>query len=192
FTLNSLHEVLREVIASFPVYRTYIRPGDSTVSERDRRPIELAVRLAKRRNPVTNESLFDFVRAVLLLDDPDGLSEAQRAERREFVLRFQQLTGPVMAKGLEDTAFYRHYPLAALAEVGGDPNGSGIPVEEFHARNRERARDFPHGLSATATHDTKRGEDLRARLLVLAEMPQAFGEAVERWRGLLASQRVAF
>jgi (1->4)-alpha-D-glucan 1-alpha-D-glucosylmutase len=182
FTLNSVHGVLTEVIASFPVYRTYIRPGDTAVSERDRRPIEVAVRLAKRRNPVTNESLFDFVRSVLLLEDPDGLSESQRAERRDFVLRFQQLTGPVMAKGLEDTAFYRYFPLAALNEVGGDPDAFGGGVEEFHRLNVERARLMPNGLSATATHDTKRGEDTRARLLALSEIPDPWAESVARWQ----------
>jgi (1->4)-alpha-D-glucan 1-alpha-D-glucosylmutase len=170
------------VIASFPVYRTYIRPGDTAVSERDRRPIEVAVRLAKRRNPVINESLFDFVRSVLLLEDPDGLSEAQRAERREFVLRFQQLTGPVMAKGVEDTAFYRYFPLAALNEVGGDPDAFAGGVEDFHRLASERARLMPNGLSATATHDTKRGEDTRTRLLVLSEIPDPWAEAVLRWQ----------
>jgi len=90
---------------------------------------------------------------------------------------------------MEDTAFYRYYPLGALAEVGGEPHGSGVSVQEFHSRNRERAQSFPHGLSATATHDTKRGEDTRARLLVLAELPHQWSEAVERWRGLLAEHR---
>jgi (1->4)-alpha-D-glucan 1-alpha-D-glucosylmutase len=191
FTRNGLLEVLAEVVACFPIYRTYIRPGDTTVSDRDRHAIEVAIRTAKRRNPVINESLFDFVRRVLLLEAPapEALSEPQRTEWREFVLRFQQLTGPVMAKGLEDTTFYRYYPLAALAEVGGDPNGSGVSIQEFHSRNRERAQNFPHGLSATATHDTKRGEDVRARLLVLAELPHVWAEAVERWRGLLADHR---
>jgi (1->4)-alpha-D-glucan 1-alpha-D-glucosylmutase len=189
FTLNSLHGVLTEVIASFPVYRTYIRPGDTGVSERDRRPIDVAIRQAKRRNPVTNESLFDFVRSVLLLDDPDGLSEAERAERRDFVMRFQQLTGPVMAKGLEDTAFYRYFPLAALNEVGGDPDAFGGSVDELHHLLGERARLAPHGLSATASHDTKRGEDTRARLLVLSELADAWVEAVPRWQEMNRSHR---
>jgi (1->4)-alpha-D-glucan 1-alpha-D-glucosylmutase len=190
FTLNTLRGVLTEVIACFPVYRTYIRPGDTIVGERDRRPIETAIRQAKRRNPVTNASLFDFVRAVLLLEDPDGLSESQRAERREFVLRFQQLSGPVMAKGLEDTAFYRYFPLAALNEVGADPDSFGSPLAQFHNRAEERARLFPHGLSATATHDTKRGEDTRARLFVLSEVPEAWGEAVARWQEMNRAHRV--
>jgi (1->4)-alpha-D-glucan 1-alpha-D-glucosylmutase len=189
FTLNSLHGVLAEVIASFPVYRTYIRPGDTSVNERDRRPIEVAIRLAKRRNPVTNESLFDFVRSVLLLDDPEGIAESQRAERREFALRFQQLSGPVMAKGLEDTAFYRYFPLAALNEVGGDPDLFGGGVDDFHRQNAERARLMPHGLSATATHDTKRGEDTRARLLVLSELIEPWAEAVTRWQEMNRAHR---
>jgi (1->4)-alpha-D-glucan 1-alpha-D-glucosylmutase len=184
FTFNSLHQVLAEVIACFPVYRTYIRPGDSAVDDRDRRLIEIAVRQARRRNPVTNESLFDFLRSVLLLEDPDGISDADRAERREFVLRFQQLTGPVMAKGLEDTAFYRYFPLAALNEVGGDPDVFGVIPADLHRQLGERLRLTPHGLSATATHDTKRGEDTRARTLVLSELPEAWVEATTRWREL--------
>jgi (1->4)-alpha-D-glucan 1-alpha-D-glucosylmutase len=191
FTRNGLLEALGEVVACFPVYRTYIRPGDTGVSERDRHVIEVAIRSAKRRNPVVNESLFDFVRRVLLLEiaEPTASSEAERAEQREFVLRFQQITGPVMAKGLEDTAFYRYFPLAALAEVGGDPSGTGISVAEFHRRNRERAARSPHGLNATATHDTKRGEDTRARLLALSEIPQVWADATARWRYLLTERR---
>jgi (1->4)-alpha-D-glucan 1-alpha-D-glucosylmutase len=191
FTRNGLQAALGEVVACFPVYRTYIRPGDTAVSDRDRHAIEVAIRSARRRNLVMNESLFDFIRKVLLLEtpDPDPLSEAQRAERREFVLRFQQMTGPVMAKGLEDTTFYRYLPLAALAEVGGEPNNAGSTVAEFHERNQQRAREHPHGLSATATHDTKRGEDTRARLLVLAELTHLWAEAIARWHQLLADQR---
>jgi (1->4)-alpha-D-glucan 1-alpha-D-glucosylmutase len=190
FTFNSLHEVLAEVIACFPVYRTYIRPGDTAVDERDRRPIETAVRLAKRRNPVTNESLFDFLRSVLFLDAPDGISDVQRTERREFVLRFQQLTGPVMAKGLEDTAYYRYFPLAALNEVGGGPDLFGMSTADLHRQLAERMVLYPHGLSATATHDTKRGEDTRARMLVLSELPEIWAEAVGRWRHMNRPHRV--
>jgi (1->4)-alpha-D-glucan 1-alpha-D-glucosylmutase len=189
FTLNSLHEVLAEVIASFPVYRTYIRPGDTTVSERDRWAIDVALHRAKRRNPVINESLFDFLRSVLMLERDDGLTDVQRQERQEFALRFQQLTGPVMAKGLEDTSFYRYFPLAALNEVGGDPDARGISAETFHRQMAERARTAPNGLSASATHDTKRGEDTRARLLVLSEMAQPWAQTVERWRELNHAQR---
>lgn len=189
FTLNSLLEILTEVVACFPVYRTYLRPGENAVGEADRHAIDVAIRLAKRRNPVTNATLFDFVRSVLLLEAPDGLSEAQLAERREFVLRFQQLSGPVMAKGLEDTAFYRYFPLAALNEVGGNPDAIGLVIEEFHRKNAERAALGPHGLLATATHDTKRGEETRARLLVLSEIPDAWEAAVNRWRELNRGHR---
>ena len=106
------------------------------------------------------------------------------SERRNFVLRFQQLTGPVMAKGLEDTAFFRYFPLASLNEVGGEPAQFGVTSEDFHRRNRQRMQDRPHGLSATSTHDTKRSEDVRARLNVLSEMPAKWYRAVLRWRKL--------
>jgi (1->4)-alpha-D-glucan 1-alpha-D-glucosylmutase len=182
FTLNSLHEVLSETIACFPVYRTYIRPDEGFVADHDRAVIETAIRTAKRRNPVIDESVFDFVRALLLLDNPPGLSDSQREARADFVKRFQQLTGPVTAKGVEDTAFYRYFPLAALCEVGGDPSRFGVSGEEFHRRNAERMRSFPHALSATATHDTKRGEDMRARLLVLSELPDEWESFVRAWR----------
>jgi (1->4)-alpha-D-glucan 1-alpha-D-glucosylmutase len=192
FTLNSLHEVLSEIIACFPVYRTYVRPhqDDGYVGDRDRGAIETAIRAAKRRNPVINESLFDFVRSLLLLEHPEGLTESQLEARRDFARRFQQLTGPVTAKGVEDTAFYRYFPLAALCEVGGDPSRIGLSLEEFHRRNAERMRTFPHNMSATATHDTKRGEDTRARLYVLSEVPERWEAALERWRELNRPHRV--
>jgi (1->4)-alpha-D-glucan 1-alpha-D-glucosylmutase len=182
FTLNSLHEVLSEIIACFPVYRTYIRPEDGYVSDNDRAVLEAAIRTAKRRNPVIDESVFDFVRGILLLDKASGLSDTQLQARADFVRRFQQLTGPVTAKGVEDTAFYRYFPLAALCEVGGDPSRIGLSLEEFHRRTAERAQSFPHALSATATHDTKRGEDMRARLLVLSELPDEWEAFLANWR----------
>jgi (1->4)-alpha-D-glucan 1-alpha-D-glucosylmutase len=190
FTLNSLHEVLSEIIACFPIYRTYARAREGYVGDRDRGAIETAIRAAKRRNPVINESLFDFVRSLLLLEHPEGLTESQLEAHRDFARRFQQLTGPVTAKGVEDTAFYRYFPLAALCEVGGDPSRIGMPLEELHRRNVERMRSFPHGMSATATHDTKRGEDTRARLFVLSEVPERWEAALERWRALNQGHRV--
>jgi (1->4)-alpha-D-glucan 1-alpha-D-glucosylmutase len=189
FTLNSLQQALAEVMACFPVYRTYVRPGTDLISAADRKHVRAAVEEAKRRNPAVSPSVFEFVAGVLLLEPPDGLSPADLEARRDWVLRFQQLTGPVMAKGLEDTAFYRHVPLASLAEVGGDILRFGTPLDEFHARQRERAEAWPLTLTPTATHDTKRGEDTRARLNALSEIPDAWFAAVERWRALNAAHR---
>ncbi|MEX0714677.1 MAG: malto-oligosyltrehalose synthase [Pirellulales bacterium] len=182
FTLSSLRKVLAEVIACFPVYRTYIRPGDQQVGDEDRRRILAALRLAKRRNPALSSSLFHFLGSVLLLEDPDGISDLQRQLRREFVLRFQQITGPVTAKGIEDTAFYRDYPLLSLAEVGGEPEIFGVSPEQFHRRNADRLEHWPHTMLASSTHDTKRSEDARARINVLSECPQQWEQAIERWR----------
>ena len=183
FTLNSLGRVLAEVIACFPVYRSYVS-AEGSVSSEDRRRVMAAVNAAKRRNAVLSESTFNFLTSVLLLKHPDGLDDAARAQRLDFVLRFQQLTSPVMAKGFEDTALYRVYPLASLNEVGGDPTSVGVPIEAFHASSERRLREWPHALSATSTHDTKRGEDVRARINVLSEVPDAWEQAMRRWSEL--------
>jgi (1->4)-alpha-D-glucan 1-alpha-D-glucosylmutase len=182
FTLNGLQYALGEVIACFPVYRSYTRLNQEEVCHEDRRHILRAVSEAKRRNPATSPSIFDFIGKLLLLEDPTGLTQSQRAARRDFILRFQQLTGPVMAKGVEDTAFYRHYPLASLNEVGGEPQRFGISVGELHRNNAQRLLGRPHGLSATSTHDTKRGEDVRARINVLSEIPGEWYRALCQWR----------
>ncbi|HEX8285538.1 MAG TPA: malto-oligosyltrehalose synthase [Pyrinomonadaceae bacterium] len=182
FTLNSLHHALTEVIACFPVYRSYIRRTADSVSPDDRLNINAAVRAAKRRNPTQDPSAFDFIASLLLLKDPKVTTAPERAERRDFALRFQQLTSPVTAKGLEDTAFYRFHPLASLNEVGGEPALIGVPLERFHERNLDRRESWPHALSATSTHDTKRGEDTRARLNVLSEIPEEWNRALHRWR----------
>ncbi len=186
FTRLSLYRALREVVASFPAYRTYIRPDSVEVRDEDRRRIQAAVRTAKRRNPAMSPSFFDFIASVLLLEDPDGLSDANRQERRAFVLKFQQVTGPVTAKGLEDTAFYRYYPLASLNEVGGDPTIPGTTIEQFHRWLGDRSQRWPYDLSATGTHDTKRGEGVRARLNVLSEIPEEWEEAICRWKAMNA------
>ncbi|HSA57492.1 MAG TPA: malto-oligosyltrehalose synthase [Gemmatimonadaceae bacterium] len=180
FTLNGLLDALREVIACFPVYRTYCRDGEP-VSETDRDVIARAIEDALHRNPATNASLFEFIGVLLTLDHPPGLTEAQRQQRRDFVLRTQQLTSAVMAKGTEDTAFYRWYPLASLNEVGGEPDRFQVPLDTFHAANRERLRRAPGGLVATSTHDTKRSEEVRARVRVLSELPAEWSAAVQRW-----------
>ncbi len=184
FTLESLRDGLREVLASFPVYRTYVRSDQNEVDAQDRRQVNIAIREAKLRNPAISESVFDFIQNVLLLEHPNGLDDAQRAERKTFTMRFQQLSAPVMAKGVEDTAFYRYYPLASLNEVGGDPSRFGVSASAFHRRNLIRRELWPNAMNATSTHDTKRGEDVRARINVLSEMPGEWYRAIRRWREL--------
>src|SRR6476646_3844080 len=155
FTLEALSRTVRETIACFPVYRTYVEPGQP-VSDEDRQIVERAIGAAKRRNPAMEESIFNFLRDVLLLRSPQDLDAAGRAAHAQFVLKFQQTTGPVMAKGLEDTLFYIYNRLPALNEVGGEPQQFGLSLEVFHERNLERQRDWPATLLASSTHDTKR------------------------------------
>jgi (1->4)-alpha-D-glucan 1-alpha-D-glucosylmutase len=181
FTLNSFTHALREVIACFPVYRTYIDGRSPEVTLQDRACVEVAVAFAKRRNPAVNVSIFDFVRDVLLLRYPENADEAYREAQRTFVRKFQQVTAPVTAKGVEDTACYRYNRLVSLNEVGGEPDRFGIPVEEFHKQCLARQEKWPDGLSATSTHDTKRSEDIRARIHVLSEIPREWRAAVGRW-----------
>jgi (1->4)-alpha-D-glucan 1-alpha-D-glucosylmutase len=180
FTLNSLARAIREVIAAFPVYRTYVGNRGAEGSPRDRAYIERAVADARHRNPQLSPSIFDFVRDTLLLRAPAGASESEIGARRNFVMRFQQTTGPVTAKGVEDTALYRYNRLISLNEVGSDPARFGESPAAFHAHNAERRR-WPESLLATATHDTKRGEDVRCRISVLSEIPGEWGESVRRW-----------
>jgi (1->4)-alpha-D-glucan 1-alpha-D-glucosylmutase len=181
FTLNSLTDALREVIAYFPVYRTYIDGRNPEVSLQDRACVEVAVAFAKRRNPAINVSVFDFVRDTLLLRYPANADATYRRDQLAFVQKFQQLTSPVTAKGVEDTAFYRYHPLVSLNEVGGEPDRFGVPVEEFHRQCLARQEKWPAGLNASSTHDTKRSEDVRARINALSEMPRVWRQAVSRW-----------
>ena len=190
FTLESLRFALREVIACFPVYRTYMTESCAEPEAEDRRHIERAIEEAKLHNPATNRSIFDEIGSLLLLREPAGLTAEQRAERRLFVMRFQQLTGPAMAKGAEDTAFYRYFPLLSLNEVGGDPDQFGVTPYQFHRKNTIRLQRWPHAMLATSTHDTKRSEDVRARIDVLSEIPMKWYEAVRRWNRLNASMKV--
>ncbi|MDP9148563.1 MAG: malto-oligosyltrehalose synthase [Myxococcota bacterium] len=181
FTIGALQRVLTDTIACFPVYRTYVSEVDTEVSPDDVAQIRIALSAAKRRSAAASTAAFDFLGEVLLMRDPDGLSDEDRAERRDFILRFQQLTGPVMAKGLEDTTFFRYFPLLSLNEVGGGPERFGLTVAEFHERMKERAKRRPEALSASSTHDTKRGEDNRARLNVLSEIPDEWAAVVAEW-----------
>ena len=177
FTLNSLISAVREIIACFPVYRTYVTPTPSDeVADRDRAYIRLAVARAKRRNPAINNLVFDFIR-TLLLKLPGEESEWNWEDACPFVMKFQQTTSPVMAKAVEDTAFYRYNRLISLNEVGGEPEQFGILLPTFHEQMSERQLKWPHSLSATSTHDTKRGEDIRARLNVLSEIPKRMAKA---------------
>jgi (1->4)-alpha-D-glucan 1-alpha-D-glucosylmutase len=178
FTLISLHDALREVVACFPVYRTYV--GDQGATETDEQMIDLALRRARHRNPAMEATVFDFIRAVLL-PQKDKLSEDEYQRCLHFAMKFQQYTGPVQAKGIEDTAFYRYHVLVSLNEVGGDPQRFGGTIAQFHDANRRRLAGWPQTLLSTATHDTKRGEDARARLNVLSEMPDEWRRRVGRW-----------
>lgn len=183
FTLGALKDALREVIACFPVYRTYVNERGDPMSEHDRIAIMRAVRLARRRNPTTDASIFEFVRAILMQEVPSSVREEDRSLWREFVMKFQQLTGPVMAKGLEDTAFYNYNRLVSLNEVGGEPERYGQSVQLFHRVNADRQRLWPGSMLTTSTHDTKRAEDVRARISVLSELPQAWEGAIRRLSG---------
>jgi (1->4)-alpha-D-glucan 1-alpha-D-glucosylmutase len=182
FTLAVLREAIRETIACFPVYRTYIDERGQA-SERDRQYIEQAIECAKHQNSALATAVFDFLRSILLLegDDSDTTIYGYR-KKLYFTLKFQQLTGPVMAKGLEDTACYVYARFLSANEVGGSPADFGISVSEFHQANQERAERWPCSMLSTSTHDTKRSEDVRARLDVLSEMPNAWASQVMKWR----------
>ena len=179
FTLNSLRRALVDIVACFPVYRTYITPEHR--SNDDRRYVEWAVAVAKRNNPEAETNVLDFVRDILTGDRRPRDPQMQQAVDR-FIGRFQQFTAPVMAKGLEDTSFYVYNRLASLNEVGGDPRRFGFSVEAFHGASADRARNWPHTMLATSTHDNKRAEDVRARIDVLSEMPAAWRLSLRRWR----------
>ncbi|NJN69231.1 MAG: malto-oligosyltrehalose synthase [Nitrospira sp.] len=179
YTLNSLTHAIREIIACFPVYRTYITASPEGILDRDRDFIRQAVTKAKRRNPALSGLVFEFVRD-LLLQAADS-REAHDAEGLRFVMKFQQTTSPVTAKGIEDTAFYRYHRLVSLNEVGGDPQHFGTTPTMAHQQLKERQGRWPATLSATATHDTKRGEDVRTRISVLSEVPKLWSQRVTQW-----------
>ncbi|MGH9166117.1 MAG: malto-oligosyltrehalose synthase, partial [Acidimicrobiales bacterium] len=186
YTRHELHEVLREVAAGFPVYRSYVRPADGSVSDADVAAVEEAVAVAVKSRPDLDPDLLGFLRDLLLLrirtaGDAPGLPGPTAAPEAELAGRFQQLTGPVMAKSVEDTAFYTYVPLVSLNEVGGDPSHFGVPPAAFHDACAEAQRQWPAGMVTTATHDTKRGEDVRARLALLSEIPVRWGAAVRGW-----------
>jgi (1->4)-alpha-D-glucan 1-alpha-D-glucosylmutase len=180
FTLNSLRDALTEVVASFPVYRTYI--SSAGISEDDARYIQSAVSLAKQRSPAADISVFDFIEEVLQTRIAEGENPSYRNAVTTFAMKFQQFTSPVMAKGLEDTAFYRYNLLVSLNEVGGDLHRFGTTVREFHAANQRRFRNWPHTMLASSTHDSKRSEDVRARINVLSEISPMWGLRTREWK----------
>ncbi|CAO3451216.1 malto-oligosyltrehalose synthase [Azospirillum largimobile] len=188
FTANILHQALKETIARFPVYRTYVDGG--VPSDLDRRDIDWAISQARRAEQGPDGSVYDFLQRLLTTDlvaaPKSGYSHRQVTR---FAMRFQQYSGPVMAKGLEDTAFYRYNRLAALNEVGGHPDHFGVSVSAFHRANQDRARNWPGNMLASTTHDTKRGEDTRARLYALSEMPEEWERQVQTWSRLLRARR---
>jgi (1->4)-alpha-D-glucan 1-alpha-D-glucosylmutase len=191
FTRNGLRRALRATIASFPVYRTYLS-AEGELSPEDRGYLSRALASAREFEREADPSEFDFLELLLTGDlAASPRSGFRRHAALRCAMKFQQLSGPVMAKGLEDTAFYRYNRLVSHNEVGGDPTSLSASVAEFHAANAQRMRQSPRSLLATATHDTKRGEDVRARLAVLAEMPDRWAAAMRTWRQALAAESAA-
>lgn len=182
FTLNGLREALVEVVACFPIYRSYVAPNQ--LSADDRRHIAWATAVAKKRSPDADTGIYDFLESVLNTDISHGRSASFRARVLAFAMKFQQVSSPVMAKGVEDTAFYRYHRLTSLNDVGGEPRRFGISVAAFHAATRARAISWPHNMLATSTHDSKRSEDVRARLNVLSELPATWKLMLKRWSRL--------
>jgi len=177
-TMYGLRRAITEVLAAFPVYRTYIDHPE--VSESDRKYIEEAVETAAALNPALIYE-FQFLKRFLLLQFPPYLSEEGKRDWLQFAMRFQQLTGPLMAKGFEDTTLYVYNRLLSLNEVGGRPDRFGCSVQKFHSFNRKRQRRWPASLNSTSTHDTKRGEDVRARINVLSEIPLEWERNLRNW-----------
>ena len=190
FTYSVLRDAIRETIASFPVYRTYV-DEHGNVSERDRRYVQQAIARAKRRNETMASAVFDFLQNILLLKGEDGGATIYGySQQLYFALKFQQFTGPVMAKGLEDTACYVYTRFISVNEVGGSPAKFGIPVAEFHHANQLRAEYWPNSMLGTSTHDSKRSEDVRARLDVLSEMPRNWAAHVMKWRRVNRNRKI--
>lgn len=207
YTLHNIRSALMEVVACFPVYRTYVTPEQ--ISRKDREYIDWAINLAKRKSMAIDTGIFNFIRSVLLLEaQPESIRESvlpaaghsiekgspdkssgevdeQLTFRQaiiRFAMKFQQYTGPVMAKGLEDTSFYQFNRLISLNEVGGEPTVFGISPAMFHQHNLKRLKLTPHTMLTTSTHDTKRSEDVRARISVLSEMPEEWQKHLTFWR----------
>jgi (1->4)-alpha-D-glucan 1-alpha-D-glucosylmutase len=189
YAADSLRQALELYVLHFPVYRTYLTSSGPTAH--DRALIAETIERARADWFAADEGIFDFLRDTLTMDLIKPGRAAHSAPRvRRFALKVQQFTGPMMAKSLEDTTFYRYHRLLALNEVGGDPSAKALPFDAFHGAMKIRTREWPHGMTATATHDTKRGEDARARIMALAEIPGEWASAVARWKILNAPHLV--
>jgi (1->4)-alpha-D-glucan 1-alpha-D-glucosylmutase len=187
FSADSLRQALELYVMHFPVYRTYLTQAGA--SPEDHALISQTIEKARADWFAADEGIFDFLRDVLTMDlvKPERGTAHSAPRVRRFAMKVQQFTGPLMAKSLEDTAFYRFHRELALNEVGGDPAAGPLSLPAFHARMQERARDWPHGMTATATHDTKRGEDARTRIMAIAEIAGEWTAAVARWKVLNAN-----
>lgn len=187
FTFNGLRSALAEIVASFPVYRTYVAACEASAD--DARYVDWAVGVARKRSQLADTSIFDFVRDVLLANLGQGRNDGYREAVCAFAMKLQQYSSPVMAKAVEDTTFYQYDCLLTLNEVGADPHRFGVSLAAFHRDNQERARRWPHALLAGSTHDSKRSEDVRARIGALSEMPVAWDQALRHWSKLSRSKR---
>ena len=185
YSADRLREALRLYVIEFPRYRTYVTAAGPP--DDDRAIIEGTIAAARRRWHGADADIFRFIADALTLDLIRNDRPYSRPRVRRFAQKMQQFTGPVAAKSLEDTALYRYHALLALNEVGGHPSLPALPVDDFHDRMMQRARLSPAGLTTTATHDTKRGEDARARILALSELSELWAERVAHWRGLNAT-----
>jgi (1->4)-alpha-D-glucan 1-alpha-D-glucosylmutase len=174
YTRAEMRRVIREVAACFDIYRSYVEPVRGEMTDEDREHIGRAIECAKQKRQDIDAGLFDFLYDILT-------AKVKGRLETEFLMRFQQFTPPVMAKGVEDTAFYCYNRLAAMCEVGGNPGSNGLSVEQFHAYNTKMQATHPHTMVTLSTHDTKRSDDVRARLAVLSEIPAKFGTALNRW-----------
>lgn len=186
FTINGLKRALVEVLKRFPFYRTYI--NQEGISETDRSYTQEVIEAARAYTPLLNNEL-NFIEKLLLLEYDDFLTQTEKDQWLYFVMRLQQYTGPLMAKGVEDTALYVYNRFISLNEVGGNPDQFGISVSDFHDFNQKRQTHWPHAMSATSTHDTKRGEDIRARLNVLSEIPEEWQKQVRTWSEINRSHK---
>ena len=186
YTLNTLRLVLSEVVACLPVYRTYIAQGPSA---QDVDFIDSAIQTARRRSRAADTAVFAFVREALLGRPIEPTQPGAKERVLRFAARFQQFSAPVAAKGVEDTAFNRFFPLSSLNEIGGDPDGFGMTVEQYHEASADRALRWPHTMLATSTHASKRSEDVRSRINVLSEMTGRWRFALRRWQALNRAAR---